>query len=143
MSIANFGGATVLGNVPIVNVTTTTTLNIDQGGAIISVASAGASYTITLPAVATAAGVHYIIVLTSTAGSHSTTISAGSGNLNGGALTTSGGAGTCVFHPQVAGTSIAFNTTANVGDRIDIVCDGTSWSYFAFAANATVGFTYV
>lgn len=107
-------------------------LSVGQSGALISASAASGAYSITLPAVAGAAGCRYKIVL-NTAGAHNVTVTSGAANIL--CTIVNNNAGTPTFVAPTAKTNIIFaSSTAIAGDYMEFWCDGTN--YFGYASGS-------
>lgn len=108
----------------IIPVAAATSLTAAHSGHIIQVSQA-AAYNITLPAVATSAGLRYTFILD--------TVGANVVQINGAAGTPV--IGWSIVGPQAGATirpgagtlGVRFSTTCLTGDRVDLVCNGTNW----------------
>lgn len=111
----------------------TATLTAEDSGRVFFLNRAG-GITVTLPAVATSAGVTYEFIV-GTAPTTSYVISGGGTTVRGVVVTSA----TAIADSEATGVaSVTF--VANVstrGDRVELRCDGTNWYAFAFCAVAT------
>lgn len=100
---------------------TTQVLTADDSGAVVFLGG-GSAATATLPAVQS--GLKFTFIVTS-AQQH--IINGGATKMKG-MVTAVKEAGPAVSQEKnSAGTQITFNASATVGDRVDVVCDGTNW----------------
>ena len=107
---------------------------IDDSGKVFIVANAGSAYSITLPTTLEV-GTQYKLIFEDSPNA-AVTIAAGSaimfGKIAEGEVDTSDDA------PGSSGSTgvsnVIFGTTADEGDHIDIVCDGTKWYFNGMAA---------
>ena len=107
---------------------------IDDSGKVFIVANAGSAYSITLPTTLEV-GTQYKLIFEDSPNA-AVTIAAGSaimfGKIGEAEVDTSDDA------PGSAGSTgvsnVIFGTTADEGDHIDIVCDGTKWYFNGMAA---------
>lgn len=116
--IASQSNAQLLEPVNITSVAATATLTPVQCG-IVRVTSAAADYTIELPTLQV--GLRYHIVIAVTAGTNSVTIDSG---VN---LIKSFICGQTTVQTCLASDIIRFDSTAIVGDYLDLYCDGSFW----------------
>jgi hypothetical protein len=113
--------------------TATATLTAaDSGGVFFLNRAAG--ITVTLPAVATSAGVTYEFIV-GTAPTTSYVISGGGTTVRGVVVTSA----TAIADSEATGVaSVTFVASVSTrGDRVELRCDGTNWYAFAFCAVAT------
>jgi hypothetical protein len=100
---------------------TTKVLSADDSGAVVFLAG-GSAATATLPTVQS--GLKFTFIVTS-AQQH---IINGGATLMKGMVTAVRAAGPQVSQQKnSAGNQITFNSSAQIGDRVDVVCDGTNW----------------
>ena len=120
---------------PVLKISAAKTLDaIDDSGKVFIVANAGSAYSITLPTTLEV-GTQYKLIFEDSPNA-AVTIAAGSaimfGKIAEGEVDTSDDA------PGSAGSTgvsnVIFGTTADEGDHIDIVCDGTKWYFNGMAA---------
>jgi len=111
-------------------VTVATTLGIAQSGCLIPFTSAAANYVINLPAVSVAAGIKYKILNSVTAGTNTVTVQTGNTSENKLQGLVVGGVTqvTCVGKHN-----IVFGTGSQVGDYVELECDGVNWAVRAWA----------
>lgn len=135
------GETTICSGVSTIAVSSATTLKSYQSSAIIAVTSAGANYTITLPA--PALGLNFKFYLVVTAGTNTVTISSPTANTLGGQYFSCSTTATTIAVPAVIGTntSVVFSTHAIVGDTIEMWSDGTNWLGKGFSGYVGAGFT--
>lgn len=125
---------------PVVPVAAATTLNASQSGSIVSI-TASSAYTVSLPA--PQAGLNYDLVI-GTAGANIVSVTA-TGTIVHGECFDCWGAGAII--PAClrinAKTTVSFNTSAPVGSRLNLICDGTNWYCFGVSptAAASTGWT--
>jgi len=120
---------------PVLKISAAKTLDaIDDSGKVFIVANAGSAYSITLPTTLEV-GTQYKLIFEDSPNA-AVTIAAGSaimfGKIGEAEVDTSDDA------PGSAGSTgvsnVIFGTTADEGDHIDIVCDGTKWYFNGMAA---------
>jgi hypothetical protein len=120
---------------PVLKISAAKTLDaIDDSGKIFVVANAGSAYSITLPTTLEV-GTQYKLIFEDSPNA-AVTIAAGSaimfGKIGEAEVDTSDDA------PGSSGSTgvsnVIFGTTADEGDHIDIVCDGTKWYFNGMAA---------
>lgn len=128
---------------PVVNVSAATTLTPSQSGALISITSAAANYTITLPAVATSVGVEYTFVLTASAGTNTVAITAPAGTLCGFLPATYRSDTNAITYTQAAvgggSTTATLATTVVPGYSFSLYCNGAYWIIRSATLNGTNG----
>ena len=108
---------------------TTQVLTADDSGAVVFLAG-GSAATATLPSLQS--GLKFTFVVVS---SQQHIINGGGGNMKG--MVTAVAAGPTVSQEKnSAGTQITFNASATIGDRVDVVCDGTNWYVSGMTENA-------
>jgi hypothetical protein len=120
---------------PVLKISAAKTLDaIDDSGKVFIVANAGSAYSITLPTTLEV-GTQYKLIFEDSPNA-AVTIAAGSaimfGKIGEAEVDTSDDA------PGSSGSTgvsnVIFGTTADEGDHIDIVCDGTKWYFNGMAA---------
>ena len=111
----------------------TATLTVEDSGRVFFLNRAG-GITVTLPAVATAAGVTYEFVV-GTAPTTAYVISGGGTTVRGVVVTSAVGAADSEASGAASVTFVA--NTATRGDRVELRCDGTNWYAYAMCAVAT------
>lgn len=110
---------------PLVSVTATgTTLTAAQSGALVKVGGAGA-YSMSLPAVASSAGLWYELVVSPAITGGAVTIAAGSACILGVICARNATANTLINGTAVS--NVLLGTTSVVGDNLKFTCDGTNW----------------
>lgn len=112
----------------IVPVAAATTVTVAQSDAVFKVS--GGTYTITLPALATAAGTRYKFYF-SAAVTVVTILCADGPHIAGGVA-----AGSAV-NAGSAGANSLICTTMVIGDQIELFCDGTIWAFSGFVHTST------
>lgn len=117
---------------PLVTVSATgTTLTAAQSGALVKLGGVG-PYSITLPAVASSAGLSYEIVVSPAISVGAVTIAAGSACILGVIVARNATANTLINATPVS--NLILGTTSVVGDNIRCTCDGTNWWVAAITA---------
>jgi hypothetical protein len=111
---------------------TATLTAADSGGVFFLNRAAG--ITVTLPAVATSAGVSYEFIV-GTAPTTAYVISGGGTTVRGVVVTSAVGAADSEASGAASVTFVA--NTATRGDRVELRCDGTNWYAYAMCAVAT------
>ena len=137
MAATHFSGPLYVGGVEVQSVlkevvtpTAATTLTVAQSGAIISL-TAAAGYAVTLPAVATAAGVHYRFVVGVVHATTDWVITSVAANMYGAIDELS------TIEPVAGATTINLElATATIGDWYDVYSDGVNWYVSGHAAQA-------
>src|SRR5689334_15527915 len=119
---------------PVVAVAAATTLTAAQSGSIISLTSAAADFTVSLPA--PASGLNYKFVIAATAGTNQVQITATGTQLIGwktlsGTTTADTTAHTNAFLGNSTGP-----VASTVGDRIEMYCDGSRWLWVGYGTVA-------
>jgi hypothetical protein len=115
-----------------------TTLSAADSGRLLALnAAAGAQ--ITLPAVATSAGLNFRFVVQALFATTAWTIKAASSVIQGGAIVNS------VNVPSANRNTITFSASADtIGDFVELTCDGVNWYVFGLGASAgAITFTTV
>jgi len=102
-----------------------TILTAADSGRIFLVTS-GAAYAITLPAVATSAGIYYKFIHTDTKANAVAIAITGAAALMAGHWRQVNGTATAAAGDGVS-TGLSFTATADRGDVIDVYCDGIKW----------------
>jgi len=115
-----------------------TTLSAADSGRLLSLnAAAGAQ--ITLPAVATSAGLNFRFAVQALFATTAWTIKAASSVIQGGAIVNS------VNVPSANRNTITFSASADtIGDFVELTCDGVNWYVFGLGTSAgAITFTTV
>ena len=134
------------GKVPIVNLGDARTVLPEESGTVFTLESSAAGFIVTLPNVDLARGCRFRFITTEDTPTNDITIKSNAANIVGiiqlfvvdDADTTNAGSARTVSALKVTGhTNVLFDTTALIGDWIELVSDGTK--YFVCGAGSAAG----